>query len=290
MLRISIIIALIVSMFLTLRGVEGNFRENILPETAKQEEKQTAVIYESDKLDYYPPDPDVMPDLLDGYIFNQERLLEEEIEEEVPEEDVTPQAAAIEDFEQVQYSGSVIMESQRLALIKFPEAPPPEEKENDLKRRRPGHRRLPVKSARSQKSSGGLKNIRVKQGEMFKGFLVAEIAPEMIVFERGEEKIVKYLYDKNKERTVAKPSPSRNEEKPIAKLVPPGTPAVPGVPPTAPPQSAQQAGAAKPQASLVKPNAAVPQRPARRFNVPSRGRRGLFRALEKNPGLMAPPE
>lgn len=143
------------------------------------------------EMDLYPPVPEMMPDLNDGYIFNQERQFEEDDFAAAGAGGGRPGATI--DLNEVVYAGSLIVGNIRKALITYQETAPV--KKRVVNRRKGGQAR----------KSSAKKTFRHKQldlGEDFMGYKVAKIETGRIVFERGSEKIEKFLYDGGKDRVV----------------------------------------------------------------------------------------
>jgi hypothetical protein len=126
------------------------------------------------------PQPGVLPDFNEGYIFNAERNLAAG-----GGKDGQSQSAGNVGMDKVQYNGSIISAENTRALLSYPSA-----------------------SATSPQKQGFL---RVVVGDTVDGYKVTDILPEKIIFSRGGQKITKPLYDKNKERVQTQPSTPGSE-------------------------------------------------------------------------------
>ncbi|MEN8142214.1 MAG: hypothetical protein ABFQ82_01290 [Thermodesulfobacteriota bacterium] len=141
----------------------------------------------------YPSVPEKMPNLNDGYVFNQERQFEEE--------DLTAAGSrgvglgGTIDLNEVIYSGSLIVGDIRRALISYQEAAPAPARVKNRRTRTPARKSSVKKTYRHK---------QLDPGEDFMGYKVAKIESDRIVFERGSEKIEKFLYDGSKDRVVVK--------------------------------------------------------------------------------------
>jgi len=189
--RYAAIALLVISLLFLLKALGGGpsgfvpvFEESI----AVKPEKTVAL-----KMDLYPPVPEKMPDLNDGYIFNQDRQFEEEAFT-VAGAGGRGMGGSI-DLNEVVYAGSLIVGNVRKALITYQEAIPA--RQRVANRRKRGQAR----KSRVQKQKA-YKHKQLDPGEDFMGYKVAKVEVDRIVFERGSEKIEKFLYDGSKDRVV----------------------------------------------------------------------------------------
>ncbi|MCJ7602790.1 MAG: hypothetical protein MUO63_14995, partial [Desulfobulbaceae bacterium] len=165
------------------------------PESRKKEHSHPLPVKE---IRFYPSVPDKLPDLNEGYLFNQERQLK------LPE---TIEGAAADDtlaidMDEVRYAGSVISGSTRKGLIRYPVVRTP------MKR---GARAIIAKRATAEKWSSKV----VEEGETVSGYRVVSISPQAIVFEQGDRQLEKKLYTPDKERIAF--TPPMNRSKPVKK-------------------------------------------------------------------------
>lgn len=223
----------------------------------------------------YPPVPEKMPDLNDGYIFNQERLFEED--------DFTAAGSggaglgAAIDLNEVVYSGSLIVGDVRKALITYQEAVPAKP------RATAGRRGVRPKKSRTQKT---YRHKQLDAGEDFMGYKVAKIESDRIVFEKGGEKIEKFLYDGGKDRVVVKSAVRTGGPQTVAAektVQPAATAGRRQVPPPA-----RSTVPVKPRRALT-PSAARPGTSKTTPALPTRRSRRSQRFLELDPSALVPP-
>ena len=164
----------------------------------------------------YPVVPGVLPDLGKGYLFNEERSLNEGRPAGQDHE-----AIAV-NIDEVTYEGSLIVGEDRIALLSYPERG-----QQTIRTSRIARRTV------STKETG---HIRVRMGETISGYKVLEILPEKIIFSKGAERLEKVLFDASKQRVVAdRPSPTRQSPT-MSTPVPSPNPR--SNPPPAPPKNA----------------------------------------------------
>ena len=192
------------SMVTTLQ--DDPLRETSRPAAAPKTTRPPAM----DKMSaFYPSPPARLPDLNEGYIFNEQRSLTEAGKEgkEQSLEDV--------DINTVQYSGSIITGATTKALLSYALRIRPTRKNSIAGHQNDGH-------------------LQVTVGDTVDGYKITEILPEKIVFLKGNDKIEKYLYDQDKKRLELKqPVPARPQS---TKTPPPVPPRTPGMPPEIPPE------------------------------------------------------
>ncbi len=122
--------------------------------------------------------PVVIPDLLDGYIFNAERKLDPAATLVFGggKERISPRGG----IDELTYSGSIMVGLKQQALVAFP--------------------------ARIRGPEGRDKKVILHRvlapGDEFNGYKVAAVEPLRLVFTLNGEKVVKQLYDKDKVRSV----------------------------------------------------------------------------------------
>lgn len=199
LLRSVIIVALLASLFYLVRHFQpaaepGNGRvatsqpEKPLPETAEGEAISG----------FNPPVTMPLPDVEKGYVFSEKR----KIEKEEPGA-AAKAAAAVEQgpdpLETVVYSGSLIAGKIRRALVSYQE----QAKEAPSRRPSPGRGQAPA-------AVGAVQNKQLNQGDRFLGYVLTVVESDRIVFEKGERKVEKFLYDRSKKR-AAPPETGRKE-------------------------------------------------------------------------------
>jgi hypothetical protein len=141
------------------------------------------------------PVPLVVPEVYDGYLFVEERRLEEADLADGGQDFAEETSVALE---QVFYSGSLIIGEKRQALVTY--------QQNNTGGRRPGLS-LDRGRAAAAEAQSGYQNKVLKPGDRFMGYEVAAIEPEKIVFKKGGEKVEKFLFDQNKKRPVVNEPP-----------------------------------------------------------------------------------
>ncbi|MFN2364902.1 MAG: hypothetical protein ABR523_00375 [Desulfurivibrionaceae bacterium] len=132
----------------------------------------------------YPEVPAVLPDLNENYLFNSERSFAEE-------ERGGGSFSEVMDLTAINYTGSLIVGQIRVGLITYQDeisvagASP-------AAARGGNRRRVPTKTV--------TKNKQLAVGENFMGYVVEEIAKDRLVLKKGDEMIVKFLYDSDTDR------------------------------------------------------------------------------------------
>ena len=199
MLRLGITIGLLLSFLALAKGVSVTWEKAFRWEPPLVEKKKPARPLPSrKKILFYPPVPAELPDLNKGYMFNADRSLSEESKGAGEGQDVEVNV----NIADVSYSGSIITADSRIAILSFPG-----------EKRPSGISRMRIKT---------LRHAQVKEGATFSGYTVAEIHPDRVLFQRGEEKIEKFLYDPDKKRTIGinPPAAERKTVTPIKQLSP----------------------------------------------------------------------
>ncbi len=159
------------------------------------------------KMVFNPEVPSPLPDLAEGYLFTQDRLLDESDLDALNKDGKQEKEIVSDlDLEEVTYSGSIIIGDLRKGLISYSSG------QSQVKKGVRGATKGRVVMTHKQ----------LNQGEVFKGFLVALVDEDRIVFERDGEKVEKLLYDQNKKRiavksNAGKPAAKASEKKPGAK-------------------------------------------------------------------------
>lgn len=280
MLRISVIAILLLTLLYLGNNIGAALKGGGLdmqPEAPGVKEKKSET--RPDKLTFNPGAPPVMPDLNKGYVFQEDRLLEpDEMEGFVENAEAGAGEEAAGDIEDVIYAGSIIYSTVRKAIIAYQEE---SEAAAPIRRMRGGS---PANRPARRSSGNEYVYRHVLQGSMFRGYKIAEVSPERIVFEKDAQEIVKYLYDQNKERVILKnaapsvpssaPTPVRETEK-----EPPPTVGKPA--PPVPPRSRTPAVVTRKQSREETPQRR-PRRSERRLQK-------LLEQMKQNPAMNIPP-
>ena len=189
-MRISIIIALLLSLIFLLRNGITAWQYSPVPAPLKTETVQDPTFPGKGNINFLHSAPVQLPDLHKGYIFNAERELAEEEPAELAaktDKDIGDEVDI--DFDGVSYTGSIITGDRHKAIISYSVAPP---------RRNARTRRARITPKNIQTANN--KYAQLEAGDTFYGYKVAGIYPEKIVFERDDEKIEKLLHDPAKKR------------------------------------------------------------------------------------------
>lgn len=191
--KIILIIALFVSfLFFSFTAVEGLRDRTISFQSKTQSRTQEPPPLPAKAIRLYPSLPADLPDLNEGYLFNQERNLK-------PLETGAGMTAEDEfaiDMDEVHYDGSLIIGSARKALIRYPTLSSP------MMRRTMGT--LPARAIAEKWSSRV-----VEEGDTVSGYRVVSISPQGIVFEKDDDQVEKNLYSPAKDRTAFIPPMNR---------------------------------------------------------------------------------
>ena len=211
-----------VSLLLILRQFgSGEGSGSFEPGTSDKSNEVAGALYAGTV--FYPSVPGTMPDLNDGYLFNKDRYLDQS---DLDNASLSGLGSDTIDMEQLVYSGSIIIGDLRKALVAYQEQAP-----------LPQRRAIRNVRGRSQKkpAKGTYKHKQLSAGEVFMGYRVTVIENDRIVFEKGDERIEKFLFDAGKERVEIKssppPSPPAAAVSPSARPVPQASPQRPGTPP-----------------------------------------------------------
>lgn len=167
-----------------------------------------------EKVDFYPPVPAALPDLYEGYLFNQDRFLAEPGETVAEQSDDTGEDIDLGD---VTYVGSLIMGSTRQGIITYPDP------ETTVTKRRVtrGRSRISKRAAALKARRGKTRRLsrQVNVGDNFSGYEIDMIQPDQIVFVRDEERVEIDLYDPDKDRIVLPARPSVPQKRQVRKTV-----------------------------------------------------------------------
>lgn len=226
MVRLGGIIVLFISVVMMVKMIAETWEDKTVPinGTVKQQKKISEDL--PDDIRFNPPVPPTMPDFKTGYLFNEDRQIEEEKEapQEPEEENLDSDDIGIAtDINEVTYSGAIITETFKRAIITYSPAP-----QQQAKSERPTSGRIKKIASRGRAS---LENTQLSEGDLISGYKVASILENKIVFRKGEETVEKYIYDPDKKRA----QPVRSSAPKLATGAPPrpqqqttaGSPATP---------------------------------------------------------------
>lgn len=199
MVRSLLIMALLATLFFTLKYLQPEVEPPPGKAAATREAQPPAETPAAGTNLFNPPVATPLPDVEKGYIFSEKRKIEKDdpaaAAKAAAAAEVGPDLLAT-----VTYTGSLIIGETRRALVTYQEqsqAAPP---------RRPVGGRGPAPAAASAQSGTQYKQLTM--GDKFLGYAVAAIEPDRLVFAKGEQKVEKFLYDRNKKRMAAA-APSR---------------------------------------------------------------------------------
>ena len=191
MVRAGITLILFVTVFAMMREISYTWREQ-LPSSPVNADKGVKVVEGLPEMGVMQPTvPAVMPDLKSGYIFNEERLIESEAVKNARALASAGNDLGIKaDIAQLTYSGSIIGDTFRQALVSFP----------------PGKKSAAPQKSRTRQQrtsrSAALETAQLKVGDVLSGYQVAEISADKITFKKGDEVLEKFLYDPDKTRVA----------------------------------------------------------------------------------------
>ena len=204
MIRLAIVLALLLSAAVMMRGLAGDWLKNLSTPVEDSAKKATptgevaAVAPMPQAKTLQPQVPGVLPDLKVGYLFNPERMLvgadmppAEEGTEDAANDNTLGITASIDE---VIYTGSIIADAFSRAIIVYPTARKAAQPASQFAKKR-----LPM-------ASGAEEHARLTVGDVLDGYEVAEILPDKLIFTKGDETVEKLLYDPDKKRKAAAPS------------------------------------------------------------------------------------
>lgn len=189
MIRQVISIGLLFSLLFLIRGMAVTLKTDPLAElqeVKKQKKSRPKPMPAIKPIQFYPPLAAV-PDLTNGYIFNEERGVAAEKKQEGEGQQVSSV-----DVKDVFYVGSVIMGDMQKGIVSYPIS----------KKKITG-----VRATQSaQKSS--MEQVFLKPGDILGGYEVMDVQPDKIVFKKDSDIVEKMLNDPEKQRlTPPKPTP-----------------------------------------------------------------------------------
>ena len=210
MIRIAVIIFLILSSVVLVRGAILSWQDPVLPALEIKADDKTTERVKPKRIVFYPRPPAPLPDVLDGYLFNEERILARESAEE-SEGPIESDLLSI-DMGKLLYTGSIIVGDVRKGMVSYSIA------DSTARTAAATSRRSTTRSTRTGISVDDKtkRHIVVEQGRNFAGYKVVAVEPERIVFEQDGEKIEKFLYDSSKKRIIASSSPARPSVSPAS--------------------------------------------------------------------------
>lgn len=206
MLRSLIILALLATLVYLVKHLQPVAEPGGAGKTAtsRPEVSPVEVVSDDGAGRFNPPVVTPLPDVNKGYVFSEKR---EFVKEAPPEPGKSARVEQGPDpLESLLYSGSVIVGNLRRALVSYQE-------QSRETTRRPSPGRGPTPAA----AQGAVRNKQLHQGDSFLGYVVAAIEPDRIVFAKGELKVEKFLYDRNKKRLAVSES-GRRETPPAAEV------------------------------------------------------------------------
>jgi hypothetical protein len=137
---------------------------------------------------FYPQVPKKLPDLNQGYLFNEERFLASADAEEKVEKVEEPTDGVKLDMDQLFYAGSIIIGDNRKGLVSYVDL-----QDKSVKKKK--------KTSKTKKGSFSKKKYaQVKINDQLGGYTVTELEADHIIFERGGKSIEKSLHDSSKVR------------------------------------------------------------------------------------------
>jgi hypothetical protein len=181
MLRIALFSGLLIVFFLQVVAIGFTLRKEAPPVIPVAYKDHPVELPETPVTIFYPPVPAELPDLNSGYIFNEARLLAVEPKEEIKD------AGLMIAMADVFYIGSVISNDKRVGVIGYQE--PASDLQQDSGRPKPGRQAALVD-----------KHAQLAPGEIFSGYLVVDILPEKIIFEKDGIQVEKSIMKANKVR------------------------------------------------------------------------------------------
>lgn len=139
------------------------------------------------QVSFYPQVPKKLPDLNQGYIFNEERFLASADTEGREEQVEEPKDGVKLDMDQLFYAGSIIIGDNRKGLVSYVDL--------QDKKAKPS-----TKSKSKKRISTKKKYAQLKINDQLGGYTVTEVEAGHITFERGGKSIEKRLHDSSKVR------------------------------------------------------------------------------------------
>lgn len=194
MVRSFIILALLATLFFLVKYSQPVVGPVAVPEkVAKSQQGKPPVEADGEEPGGFNPlVATPLPDVNAGYVFSEKRKYEKD------DPAAAAKAAQVEQgpdpLTTVFYAGSLIAGDLRRALVTYQDLP----KEAD-------HRRSSSGRTQAATAQGVVQKKQLRKGDRFLGYVVVAIEPDRLVFEKGDLKVEKFLYDQSKKR-VAPPA------------------------------------------------------------------------------------
>lgn len=209
-----IVLAITLSLSLLFLAKEGlhSLRSEAVPQTSVKTKKQVKT---KDKkrspnqiVQFYPSVPSPLPDLYEGYLFNEERFLEnEENMKQVVQKAENGTELSV-DIKTVFYTGSIIIGDIRKGLISYIPKQAAATTKSKITKKTP--KKVSKKTSSRQKS---IKYAQLVAGDSLSGYKVVSVEADRIVFQKGPETLEKMLYDSEKKRIAPPPLPKKRVTK-----------------------------------------------------------------------------
>jgi hypothetical protein len=216
MVKSLIIAALLTSLFFLVKHLQPVVEPVVSGKVAtSRQEKLPAEAQGNEPGGFNPVVVAPLPDVNNGYVFSEKRKYEKDDPANALKAALVEQGP--DPLTTVLYSGSLIAGDLRRALVTYQELP----KEADPRRSSPGRLQAPAAA------QGVIQKKQLNRGDLFLGYVVAAVEPDRVVFEKGDRKVEKFLYDQGKKR-MAPPEVSPQQALPteiggvpLSAMVPP---------------------------------------------------------------------
>lgn len=190
--RIALVIFAISLLFLVREGVQSwRIEDKHIPSVKKPEKAVLPSGIPQEKVSFYPQVPAKLPDLNEGYLFNEERSLISDEDAIAAENGDSGKNLYPIDMDKVFYAGSIIIGERRKGLVSFDD-PTYNLKKKDKKKDTKG--KTKVKSAKKTQHT------QLQVNDKLGAYTVTAVEADRIIFEKGGKSIEKMLYDSNKTR------------------------------------------------------------------------------------------
>lgn len=146
-------------------------------------------------IQFYPVSPNVLPNLRQGYLFNEERSLLKKRKKTTPVNSVK--------IDNVFYAGSIIANNKKVALVFY-------EKQKKLKNKYG----RPVRK-RTKPSGNNFIYKKLNVSDSIGGYTVAQILPDRLILENDNSKLEKLLNEEDKPEIRRPPKTVRKRTKNI---------------------------------------------------------------------------
>jgi hypothetical protein len=186
--RIAVIILIVSLFWLVWEGVMSLQESESRVPSVEAVKKTAAPGGTQKQVSFYPQVPKKLPDLNQGYVFNEDRFLASADTEEKGEQAEEPTDGVKLDMDQLFYAGSIIIGDNRKGLVSYV----------DLQAKSVKKKKATSKTKKS--SSSKKKYAQLKINDQLGGYTVTEVEADHITFERGGKSIAKTLHDSSKVR------------------------------------------------------------------------------------------